>query len=88
MSKHRAPWDTEAVAATYPTSDDPQKLFDITCVVGSVYKGGTEDPRVVAFELIARSGHDGEFSFPNPNGDGTTLLVGVATVNPAVNGKH
>lgn len=73
--KDRYPSEVESATQAY----GPEKLFDITCTVGSVYVGGILSPRVVAFQLIAEHGADGEYSFPNQ--DGTTTMVAVATVN-------
>lgn len=53
------------------------KLFDITCIVGTVFAGGTQDPRVAAFALIGEHGADGEFTFPDE--DGATIHVSVYT---------
>jgi hypothetical protein len=57
-----------------------EKLFDITCIIGSVFSGGDEDPRIVAFRMIGEHNADGEFSFPNE--DGSICHVGVYTENP------
>lgn len=74
-------WEVESTELTdsyhaAPTTGD--KLFDITCVVGSVYRGvhGDLSPREVAFLMIARADHDGEFHFPNE--DGLDICVAVA----------
>src|ERR1044072_2947703 len=67
-------YDTDGKRTTPYDPDQPvdTKLFDITCVVGSVYSGGDEDPYLVAFRMIAQhsqgSGY-GEYSFPNLDGD-------------------
>lgn len=74
-----APETAPIYTPTYE-SQGPQKLFDITCVVGSVYTGGDEDPRVVAFHLIGQAGHDGAFSFPDL--DGSIIHVEVSTEPP------
>jgi hypothetical protein len=41
-------------------------LFSVTVkrVVGTVYAGGDKDPTIAAFEIIAKAGMDGEYSFP------------------------
>jgi|SRR5688572_30420273 len=65
----------EPAPTEQPQAPEPQKLFDITCVIGSVYAGGTEDPRMVAFALIGQAGHDGDFTFPNPDGKTFTRVL-------------
>lgn len=62
--------------AEAPTSDEG-KLFDITCVIGSVYRDDNSGftPREVAFLMIARHGADGVFHFPNEDGDDTVVEV-------------
>lgn len=72
------PWDTPLDYAT--TTNDTQdvtsrKLFDITAVIGSVYSGGTMNPRVVAFSLIGEHGAPGEYSFPDEDGTLTVVRV-------------
>lgn len=49
----------------------PHKLFDVTCVLGSVYEdmNGQHTPREAAFNLIAHHGADGQYEFPLENGD-------------------
>lgn len=72
----------DAPYATAPADvQESDKLFDITCVVGSIYRGGGNGltPREAAFLLIARHGADGLFVFPNE--DGSLNHIDVATVN-------
>ncbi len=71
-----APRFTEQVDAYEAVQ--PLKLFDVTCVVGSVYAGDSDfTSREIAFLMIARHGADGEFTFPNE--DGTINHVHVET---------
>jgi len=66
--------ETEAVIDT-----TPRKLFDVTCVIGSVYDGGQEDPTVVAFRLIAQHKADGTFTFPNADLETVSVTVRTST---------
>jgi hypothetical protein len=54
-------------------------LFDVTAVIGSVYSGGNENPRLVAFRMIAEHTEnlEGEcrFTFPNLDGSLNTVTV-------------
>lgn len=86
MAKYNAAdWDSPATAPAPTVSNgattDPDKLFDITCIVGSVYKSDSSGltPNEAAFLLIARHGADGEYQFPAEHGG--TINVGVFT-NP------
>lgn len=75
-------WDDAQVSPydAYQTPPQPTKLFDITCVIGSVYAGGGDlTPREAAFLMIARHGADGLFVFPNE--DGSLNHIDVATAN-------
>ena len=79
-STAEATYQSEHSYANGPSS--PTKLFDITCVIGSVYEGQSEfTPREVAFLMIARHGADGTYTFPNE--DGSINSLDVATVNPS-----
>jgi hypothetical protein len=73
-----------ALEAAYPLDDESttEKLFDITCVVGSVYRGGTDDPRVVAFQLIGAHQADGTFTFPDSVGGMIQVTVHTTPVKP------
>jgi len=82
MSKKPRPakvsWDS--AVSDYVGPDDsyghpPRKLFDVTCVIGSVYDGGTEDPTIVAFRMIAEHKADGTFTFPNIDLDTISVTV-------------
>lgn len=46
------------------------KLFDVTCVIGTVYATDHDgmDPREVAFNMIAHHGAEGTYSFPREQG--------------------
>lgn len=60
-----------------PTTQEPYKLFDVTCVIGSVYSGKSDfTPREVAFLMIARAEHSGTYRFPDE--DGTIIAVDVS----------
>lgn len=70
-------------ATTVGPAHAPVKLFDVTCVVGSVYDGGTQPPRIAAFEMIASHDADGTFTFPDE--DGRIIEV---TVNTRLATQH
>ena len=56
----------------------PRKLFDVTCVIGSVFEdefGDGTDPRVVAMHLIAEHNSDGAFTFPTEDGGHVSVIV-------------
>jgi hypothetical protein len=60
-----------------------EKLFDVTCVVGSVYRSNAygTSPRVAAFRLIAEHGVDGHFVFADHEGRYITHVT-VSTEQP------
>ena len=58
----------------------PPKLFDITCVIGSVYAGGDMNPKDAAFLTISEYDKDGTFSFPI---EGKVLSLTVETNPPS-----
>lgn len=55
----------------------PRKLFDVTCVLGSVYEdmNSQHTPREAAFNLIAVHNADGVYEFPLENGDILHVVV-------------
>lgn len=65
-------YDASQYAEAVPTTQwdfEPKKLFDITCTIGSVYSSPDgQDPRAVAFQMIAMHGADGHYTFPNEDG--------------------
>lgn len=68
---------------TRKTPMEPRKLFDITCVVGSVYAGDSDlTPREAAFLMIARHGNQAGATFTFPNEDGTLNHITVETSDP------
>lgn len=60
----------EAISAVQQT----EKLFDVTAIIGSVYRGGNQTSRVAAFVIIAESDLPGQFTFPD-NGEIVTVSV-------------
>lgn len=74
-SKVRDNWDTPTTWSDVAQAQTAEKLFDITCTIGSVYAGGTEDPYELAFKLIARHGADGTFDFPREDGRMVHLTI-------------
>lgn len=63
---------------------EPTKLFDITCVIGSVYSGASDlTPREAAFLMIARLENKAGATFTFPNEDGTLNHITVETSEPA-----
>jgi len=75
----RAWHDETEVVRDGEVVEDPRKLFDVTCVIGSVYDGGQEDPTVVAFRLIAQHKADGTFTFPNADLETVSVTVHTST---------
>lgn len=78
MSKQPYP-AVDSYATTVPASQ-PRKLFDITCVIGSVYEGDSDfTPRQVAFLMIADHTRDlkdpSTYHFPDEDGNDTSLTV-------------
>ena len=57
-----------------------EKLFDVTCVIGSVRSGGDQSPMQAAFALIADHQAEGQFRFPGE--DGGEIVVTVEYVHP------
>lgn len=80
-------YDTAPVAPTKAPVDANAKpegwLFDVTCIVGSVYQGADSHhtPEEVAFLMIANSGNNGEFHFPDAQ-TGEDIVVGVQRPRP------
>jgi hypothetical protein len=52
-------------------------LFDVTCIIGSVYGSseGGETPNQAAFRLIADHGAQGDYEFPQEDGTMTRVTV-------------
>lgn len=76
------PIDYRTPVYSPPHGSGPEKLFDITCVVGTVYAGGTANPRSVAFDMIAAHtegfrGAEAKFTFPNEDGSLNHIYVSV-----------
>jgi hypothetical protein len=58
-------------------NDGPRRLFDVTCVLGTVWEDmdGQHTPREAAFNLIATHNADGHYEFPMENGDICHIIV-------------
>jgi len=68
---------TESVQETVYGTSEHLHLFDVVLVrvVGSVYSGGSQSPRIAAFSMIAMEDTDGEYSFPDEDGRRVTVVV-------------
>lgn len=61
---------------TQPQAARGRPLFDVTCVIGSVFEGdGDLSPHEAAFVLIAQHDTEGTFHFPSESGGTVAVSV-------------